>query len=78
MIKEKTSNLNVNKKVSLFSDVFLNISHNFISHETTKCDNWDPPQITNSVKKNSSWRILWYMEALLNSSVVELVIVRMI
>lgn len=78
MIKEKTSNLNVNKKVSLFSDVFLNISHNFISHETIKCDDWDPPQITNSVKKNSSWRILWYMEALLNSSVVELVIVRMI
>ena len=43
MIKEKTSNLNVNKKVSLFSEMFLNISHNFIYHETIKCDNWDAP-----------------------------------
>ena len=43
MIKEKTSNLNVNKKVSLFSEMFLNISHNFISHETIKCDYWDAP-----------------------------------
>ena len=49
-------NTNVNEKVSIFSNIILNILSNFVPHETIVCDDKDPPQfnrgaITSLVQK---------------------------
>ena len=43
-------NKNVNEKVNIFNETFLNILRNFITHETVLCDDKDPPWFNNKVK----------------------------
>ena len=45
------SNVNVDEKVYFFTKTLLNIIQNFIPHETTICDDRDPPWINNEIKK---------------------------
>ena len=44
-------NIDVNKKVLLFSETVLNIIRNFIPHETAIFDNRDTPWLTSRMKK---------------------------
>ena len=44
------SNLNVNKRVLLFSETILNMFHSFIPPEIINCDDRDLPWITKSAK----------------------------
>ena len=44
-------NVSPNRQVSLFSETILNIISNFIPHETTVCDDRDPPWINSKIKK---------------------------
>lgn len=39
-------NLNVNKQVSRFNETIIDITENFIPHETVTCNNNDFPWIT--------------------------------
>ena len=43
-------NMNVNEMVYLFNRTIKNILRNFIPHETTTCDDRDPPWINNSIR----------------------------
>ena len=43
-------NLNINEMVSDFNTTMKNIMANFIPHETTICDDRDPPWINNTIK----------------------------
>ena len=44
------SNKDVNKQISIFNETILNITTNFISHETKIFDDREPPWINNKVK----------------------------
>ena len=43
-------NTNVTKKVSIFNKTILNVLSNCISHETTTCDDKDPPWFNSRIK----------------------------
>ena len=40
-----------NRQASIFNDTILNITSNFIPHETIICDDRDPPWINSKIKK---------------------------
>ena len=44
-------NIKVNDMIHLFYRTIENMFYNFIPHETTTCDDRDPPWIDNSVKR---------------------------
>ena len=44
------SNLNVDEQVTVFNRTILNITKNFISHETIVCDDKDPPWFNKRIK----------------------------
>ena len=46
-------NVDVNKKIFLFSETVINIISNFIPHEAVIFDDRSPPWITSRIKKNN-------------------------
>ena len=48
--KRVLSNLNVDEQVTVFNRTILNIMKNFIPHETTVCDDKDPPSFNKRIK----------------------------
>ena len=48
--KKLFSNTNINEKVSHFNKTILNILNNYIPHETTICDDKDPPWFNSRIK----------------------------
>ena len=48
--KRALSNLNVDKQVPVFNRTILNITENFIPHETTVCDDKDLPWFNKRIK----------------------------
>ena len=44
------SNTNINEKVCIFTKSVLNVLNNFIPHETTLCDDKDPPWFNSRIK----------------------------
>ena len=51
-------NIDVNKKVLLFSETVLNIIRNFIPHETAIFDDRDTPWLTSRIKKAINYKNL--------------------
>ena len=45
------SNVSIDKKVCYFTEMLLNIIHNFIPHKRIVCDERDPPWINNEIKR---------------------------
>ena len=45
------TNIDVNEQVNLFNKTVKNIILNYIPHETTTCDDRDPPWINKGIKE---------------------------
>ena len=44
------SNISVNENVAIFNRTILNILNNFILHETTVCNDRDPPWFNDTIR----------------------------